>query len=68
MKYLLCYIPICSNGRLGERESQIYEDFEEVILQYTLCCSKSVEVVLADINDKKILWQYSRSGRAVTSV
>lgn len=63
MKYLLCYNTM-PYGEVDKVKviSETYDSFAEAVSQYTLRCGKSMDVVLADMGEEKIIWQKSNHG------
>lgn len=61
MKYLLCNTRQDNDG-IEETvcvESDTYTDFAEAVKRYTLLCASCNHVVLADLEEKKIIRQYA---------
>ncbi|MBQ9384117.1 MAG: hypothetical protein IJT87_07755 [Ruminiclostridium sp.] len=60
MKYFLCYTEKYDEGRNTKVESEDFDDFADAVMRYTLMCGGMDHVVLADVDEGRIISQFSR--------
>ncbi len=56
MKYMLCYAVMEKSKKV---ESEYFDKFEDAVMKYTVLCSNCADVVLADVEEHKIIRHYS---------
>ena len=60
MKYILCYTEKYDEDRNVKVESEDFDDFAEAVARYTLMCGGRDNVVLAEIENCRIISQFVR--------
>ena len=65
MKYLLCNTRRDDMDETVCVESDTYTDFAEAVMRYTLLCDTCNHVVLADLEEKKIIRQYAHESNYI---
>ena len=60
MKFLLCYTESYDDGQNIKAESEMFDDFADAVMRYTLMCGGRDHVVLAEVDGCRIISQFSR--------
>lgn len=60
MKYLLCYTEKYDDDTNIKVESEVFDDFAEAVVRYTLMCGGRDQVVLAETDSGTIVRQFCR--------
>ena len=60
MKYLLCYTEKYDNDTNIKVESEVFDDFADAVVRYTLMCGGRDQVFLAETDSGTIIRQFSR--------
>lgn len=56
MRFMLCY---AIKSKSPQVETAYYDSFQDAVMKYTVLCSNCCDVVLADLQEEKIIRHFS---------